>query len=337
MIRFPVEMGDVPLLKCISSSPMGPNVTETTQGIASGSKVAFEFDGQLTEYIDFINTNMTQASLRTMINNVFTIRCPPSINDARATPSITLVRDFESDCIYDDNPITDNAFCGQCSYMGNNLLYGNTGLGNYLCFAYRTSDIYLTTMTIYVKSNSDTSISVWAEIPFIPITDFAWHYTCLDIRAILVSRNSISSSASSLVIEHAWLNNKITNGLYVDAITTRTALPVGYEAMEIYPVDQSANNSCVFPFTYNGRSYSACTLDNNQMPICTDRLNNVYRCKVSSIEGVRRLYPAHQLLYNTLQVNYSTGGSNITIAFRYSDCFNPALIVASPSSVSISK
>ncbi|CAF4578219.1 unnamed protein product, partial [Rotaria socialis] len=54
------DMGDVPLLTCISTSSNVPNITEVVQGIASDSKIAFELDGQLTNYIDFINSNVTQ-------------------------------------------------------------------------------------------------------------------------------------------------------------------------------------------------------------------------------------------------------------------------------------
>ncbi|CAF4711461.1 unnamed protein product, partial [Rotaria magnacalcarata] len=63
IITFPEDMGDVPLLTCISTSSNVPNITEVVQGIASDSKIAFELDGQLTNYIDFINSNVTQADL----------------------------------------------------------------------------------------------------------------------------------------------------------------------------------------------------------------------------------------------------------------------------------
>jgi hypothetical protein len=59
IITFPNVMGDVPLVTCISTSTNTPNVTETVQGVASGSQIAFEFDGALTSYIDFVNGNIT--------------------------------------------------------------------------------------------------------------------------------------------------------------------------------------------------------------------------------------------------------------------------------------
>ncbi|CAF4930456.1 unnamed protein product, partial [Rotaria magnacalcarata] len=61
---------------CISTSSNVPNITEVVQGIASDSKIAFELDGQLTNYIDFINSNVTQADLSSEINNLFSIQCP---------------------------------------------------------------------------------------------------------------------------------------------------------------------------------------------------------------------------------------------------------------------
>ncbi|CAF5006567.1 unnamed protein product, partial [Rotaria socialis] len=45
IITFPEDMGDVPLLTCISTSSNVPNITEVVQGIASDSKIAFELDG----------------------------------------------------------------------------------------------------------------------------------------------------------------------------------------------------------------------------------------------------------------------------------------------------
>jgi hypothetical protein len=333
-ITFPVEMGDVPLLTCVSSSPNTPNVTEVVQGVASGSKIAFAFDGQLTDYIDF-TTNVTQANLYATINNVFGIQCPPSINNPIITTSIVYSQDFESNCVYDETPVRTNAFCGQCSFNGDTLLSSNTQTGNYLCFAYRILNNYVTTIDLGIQVNGDTTTTNWPSISFSPQADSLWHYTCIDIQATLIAQSSIASTVSSIVITNAWLTNDIKQGIYLDAVTIRTALPNGYEATTTYPVDQSANGSCVFPFYYNGNSYPACTLDNNNLPICADSNNVTYQCQMSSIEGVRRLYPAHQLVYNTLSVTSSSTNQQITTSFRYSDCVNPALVVPWPSSVNI--
>ena len=295
-------MGDVPLLTCISTSYNMPNVTEVVQGIGSGSKIAFELDGQLTNYIDFVNTNVTQPDLYSAINDLFSIKCPPSINNPGVTSSIVYSQDFESNCIYDDTPITTNAFCGKCSLNGNRLVNTNSRAGNYLCFAYRILNNYVASIDLKIQINDDTTTTIWPEISFSPRTDKVWHYTCIDVYNRLLSQSSISSSTTSIVIKDAWLNDNIKNGIYLDAVSIRSQLPQGYEDENTYPIDQSINASCVFPFYYNGNSYSACTLDNNNLPICVDSTNRTHQCKSSSIEGVRRLYPKHQLLYNTLQV-----------------------------------
>ena len=332
-ITFPQEMGNVPLLTCISSASSQPNITELTQGIESGTKVAFELDGQLTDYVDFVNTNVTQAQLTTLFNSLFSIQCPPSLIDPHSTPSIVYAQDFETNCVFDETPITTNAFCGQCSLNDHNIISGNMLAGSFLCFAYRIMNKYVVSMGLAVQINGDLTTIIWADIPFTHKADLLWHYTCIDIRSTLVSQGAILSTASSLVIRNAWLKNKIKQGIYLDAITIRNALPNGYETPNSYSIDQSSNGSCVFPFTYNGRTYTSCTLNSNNIPVCADSLNRVYQCQSSSIEGVRRLYPAHQVVYNTLQVAYTAVSSTITVAFRYSDCSAPNLFVSWPSAV----
>jgi len=330
-ITFPAEMGDVPLLTCISSSLNSPNVTEVTAGVDSGSKIAFALDGQLTDYIDFVNTNVTQAALRQAFNNIFSIQCPPSINDQTATPSIAYIQDFESNCVYDETPITTQAFCGQCSYNGNSLVSSNIASGHILCFAYRVLNQYVTSIGLVVQINGDSSSTVSTTINFSPKADLLWHYTCIDIRSTLISQSTISSTVSQLLIQDAWLNYNIKSGIFLDTISIRTALPVGYEDSSSYPVDQSANSSCVFPFNLNGNSYTACTLNSNNIPVCANALNQTFQCQSSSIEGVRRLYPKHQLVSNSLQVTYVPLTATITVAFRYSTCTAPTLFVAWPS------
>ncbi|CAF1349598.1 unnamed protein product, partial [Rotaria sp. Silwood1] len=102
IITFPVEMGDVPLLNVISTAVNEPNVTETVQGVASGTKLAFQLDGAMTRYLDFVNNNLTEANLTLAINELFTIRCPVSLNNPQATPSIVYVQEFEIGCIFDE-------------------------------------------------------------------------------------------------------------------------------------------------------------------------------------------------------------------------------------------
>ncbi|CAF0883189.1 unnamed protein product [Adineta steineri] len=81
IITFPPEMDNVLLLTCISTSTNPPNVTEIVQGVASGSQIAFEFDGQLTEYIGFTNNSINSSKLQSTFNEVFSIQCPISLNN----------------------------------------------------------------------------------------------------------------------------------------------------------------------------------------------------------------------------------------------------------------
>lgn len=334
IITFPIEMGNVPLLTCISSSTNPPNITEVVQGISSGSKIFFSLDDQFTSPIDFINTNVTQANLLTTFNNLFTIRCPPSINNAQIASSIVYLQDFETNCIYDTTPITINAFCGQCSKVDNLLVSGNTQSGNYLCFAYRLLNNYVISITTNIQINGDTIQTFWQDIPFTPIADQQWHYTCIDIRAQLISLSAITPSVSSITLLYAWLNREIRNGIIIDTVTVRKALPPGYENTNSTTTNPSLNSPCIFPFYYNGISYSQCTLDTNNQPICADSLNQTHSCFSSAIEGVRRLYPKHQLVYNTLKIQHAAANATINAYFRFSDCSNPSLLVPWPNSVS---
>jgi hypothetical protein len=337
IITFPSEMGDVPLVTCISTSTNAPNVSETVQGVASGSELAFEFDGALTNYIDFVNGNITQTIVQSIFNQLFSVQCPISLYNAEVTSAIVYVEDFETNCLYDETSITSTAFCGQCSYIGNTLVNGNTYPGNYLCFAYKLLNTYVILIDLGIEINGDTTTIYYPSISFIPKADSLWHYTCIDVLTQLSAQSSIYSSASSFVINYAWLDRSIANGIIIDTITVRTALPTGYEDESLYPIDEpSSSYSCVFPFYYNGQQYSACTLDNNNLPICANGQNQTYQCQSSSIEGVRRLYPKHQLVYNTLQVAFSSSNQTIDVSYRYSDCSTPTLIVPIPVSVNFS-
>lgn len=333
LVRFPTAMGDVPLLTCIGSSSNQANITEMTAGVASGEKVAFVLDGQVSSYVDFVNTNVTQTTLKSVLNELFSIRCPPSLNDPLSTPSIVYAQDFELNCVFDETSIRTNAFCGQCSSNDNSLVSVNSNAGRYLCFAYRILNQYVTFIGVGVQVNGDTTTTFWADIPFTPTADLNWHYTCVDIQNELITQGTILTTDSSLVIKYAWLKNKIKSAIFLDTITIRNGLPSGYESASSIPIDQSVNGSCVFPFTYNGQTYSTCTLDSNNIPICADQSNNVLRCRSSSIEGARRLFPKHQLVFNTLQATYASQTGTLTADFRYNDCSVPNLMSTSPSSV----
>jgi len=334
VITFPVEMGNVPLLTVITTSSNPANVTEIIPGVASGSKIAFHLDGATTRYMDLINSSSTSSNVSTVFDELFSIRCPVSMNNQQATPSIVYVQDFETNCVYDETPMATRAFCGKCSLVGNTLVSSNTRGADYLCFAYRLLNSYVTEIALSIQLNGDTKTTYWPSITFTPVADKLWHYTCLNVRSILNAQSSTYSSASSMVITGAWLNRNVLQGIMIDTVTVRTSLPIGYEDRSLYPIDQASNSSaCVFPFYYNGQSYTSCTLDINNLPICADASNQTYSCQSVSIEGVRRLYPKRQLVYNTLQVNHNRNTSTIDVTFRYSDCSTPTLISILPSTV----
>jgi hypothetical protein len=103
-VTFPVEMGDVPPLTIISSAFVSPqNATEVVKGNASNLKLAFELDGATTHFLDFWNDEITDEVLQNEFGELFTIRCPPSLNNQEATPSIIYVQEFETGIVYDEH------------------------------------------------------------------------------------------------------------------------------------------------------------------------------------------------------------------------------------------
>ncbi|CAF5163889.1 unnamed protein product, partial [Rotaria magnacalcarata] len=157
--------------------------------------------------------------------------------------------EFETGCTYDDTSIRSNAFCGQCSLTGNTLVSGNTRSANYLCFAYKILNSYVSEIGLTIQVNGDTTNTYWTSISFSPIADKLWHYTCVDVRAAVSSQSSVYSSAYLFVITSAWLNQNIRQGIMIDTVTLRTVLPNGYEDRSLYPIDGASNMSlCTFPF-----------------------------------------------------------------------------------------
>ncbi|CAF4657274.1 unnamed protein product [Rotaria sp. Silwood1] len=114
-VTFPVEMGDVPPLTVISTGFSGTvNATEIIRGVPSASKIAFQLDGAITNYLNFRDDDITSAILTNEFKNLFNIRCPPSLNDPQVAPTVVYSDEFEEPSPYDDTfTIEDMAFCGR--------------------------------------------------------------------------------------------------------------------------------------------------------------------------------------------------------------------------------
>lgn len=329
-------MGDVPLLEVLSDGQRIANVSELVRGVANASRIAFQLDGSSTRLVDM--TNVTDESLTSTLNDLFSIRCPSSLNRIESSSSIVYLQDFENNCRFDERRLTEQAFCGQCSSISNVLVSGNSRSADLLCFAYRILNSYVNEIVVSVRINDDTTNTFRSSIEFNPVADRYWHYTCVDVRRELSSRSSIYSSSTSFVIVDAWINRFVRQGLMIDTISLRTSLPIGYEERRLYPIDKSSTNyvngSCVFPFYYNGQLNGACTSDPFGRPVCADENNQTYPCQSTSIEGLRRLFPRKQILWNSLKVNHNSSNSTVRVSFRYNDCSTSSLISVQPTSVS---
>lgn len=336
-ITFPIEMGDVSLLTIISTAFSNPQyATENVQGVASGAKLAFRLDGATTNYLNFRTSVVTNTMLTDAFNQLFTIQCPPSLYDQQASSSIVYVNEAETATSYNDSVIvTDIAFCGRNAITNGLLVTSNTLPADYMCFAYKISlNTFAATMIFEVQSDGDSSTHTYEYIGIQLNQDGRWHYTCINLLDMLQQHSVAYWSIGTFLIMSVRLQN-YQSGTMFDTVTLRTSLPNGYEDQNVvYTTDQTSSGQCIFPFVYNDRTYFTCTLNENNMPICGSGLNTTFYCQNSSIEGVRRLYPKYQVLYNSLSITHSTANKMVDISFRYTSCETPTLIETLPPGVS---
>ncbi|CAM4838515.1 unnamed protein product [Rotaria magnacalcarata] len=333
-VTFPVEMGDVSLLTVISTAFERPQTAaEIVQGIASRSKIAFRLNGATTSYLDFEANAVTESTLRSEFMNLFNIRCPPSLNNRHATPSIVHVNEFEvSNSFNETFNIEDQAFCGRSALTSSRqcLVCENTFIADYFCFAYKITTGNLIFLNYLVQS--DDNQPVFERISLNINSDSRWHYKCINLRDTLESYSFTYLSVTSFLIIQVKLDNVVPPMIMIDTVTLRTSLPTGYEEDSIIlSTDQSSSGVCSFPFFYNNQNHSSCILDADAMPICGLTSNVTYYCQNSSIEGVRRLYPKYQLLYNSFSITFLMSNRTIDISFRYTSCMSPSLIEVLPS------
>ena len=341
-IIFPVEMGDVPHLMVISSTSVNPlNATEIVTGIPSGSKLAFQLDGATTHYLDFWNENITNELLQNEFRELFTIRCPPSLNNEQVTSSIVYVNDFETSNSYDEaSSLADSAFCGRnrATYSSStlSLITGNQLPAKYMCFAYKIPTGTTIVMNFVVLDDQallpPTPVNI--SMDSLLITDGRWHYKCIDLVHMFGNYDPFFLFFDYIIITEAGLQSFLADVMF-DTVTLRTEEPpIGYEDEYIISsTDQASSNPCVFPFLYNGQYYNKCTLDENDLPICRSTSGQTFYCQSSSIEGVRRLFPKYQLLSNQFNVKHLVDNRTIDVSFRYTDCNTPTLIKPLPSNV----
>lgn len=322
-------MGDVPpftyISKAYNQTQLG---IEIVRGVASNSKVAFQLDGAITNYLNFRDDNITDAILETEFKNLFTIRCPPSLNNLETTLSIVYAEEFESASSYDQTTygLKDVTFCGRGALRNANqyMIYGNTLAADYMCFAYKIKIGNSMTMNLLVES--DGNPGVLESIPMNLNADSNWHYKCLNLRDTLEQHSFMYLAVNTFVVTRANLSTFTPYDILVDTVTLRDSEPMGYEdESTLLDTDHSGTGHCTYP---------SCILDDNNEPICGFNGNNRLYCQNSSIEGVRRLLPKYELLDNLFQVRHSQVNHTIDITFRYKACLSPTLARVIPTAVS---
>lgn len=336
-VTFPVEMGDVPPLTVIS---VAFNQTQTsveiTRGSASNTKLALQLDGATTSYLNFRDDNITNSILTNEFLNLFTIRCPASLNNPQQTPSIVYAEEFESGNSYNNEvyDIREMAFCGKDSLRNSSqyLVFGNTFSADYLCFAYKISQGNSITMNFLIENDGNPPIL--ENIPMNFKSDSRWHYQCIELRDMLETYSLTYLTVSTFIIHRINVSSFSPFSVMIDTVSLRNVLPIGYEDdLALNWTDRSSIGQCSFPFNYRGKTYSSCVLDENNDPICGFNGNIKYYCQNSSIEGLRRLFPKYQLLDNSLQINHLQFNQTIDFSFRYTQCQSPSLIKLQPSNV----
>ena len=122
-VTFPMEMGDVQPLTMISKAfNQTQTSVEIVRGVSPGPKLALQLDGATTSYLNFRDDNITDAILTEEFQNLFKIRCPPSLNNPQLAPSIVYVEEFESSISSDQTlDVTDVSFCGRGSMRNSTL------------------------------------------------------------------------------------------------------------------------------------------------------------------------------------------------------------------------
>lgn len=336
-ITFPVEMGDVPPLTVISVAfNQSQTSVEITRGNASNTKLAFQLDGATTTYLNFRDDNITNAILTDEFLNLFTIRCPSSLNNLQQNPSIVYAEEFESGNSYNNElyDIREMSFCGKNSLRNSSqyLVFGNTISADYLCFAYKITQGNSITMNFFIEN--DGNPPVLENIPMNLKSDSQWHYQCLDLRNMLENYSPTYLTVTTFIIQRINVSSFSPFTVMIDTVSLRNNLPIGYEDdLVLNYTDRSAIGQCSFPFSYQGKSYSSCVLDENNDPICGLNGNIKYYCQNSSIEGLRRLFPKYQLLDNSLQINHLQSNQTIHFSFRYTQCQSPSLIKLKPTIV----
>lgn len=329
-------MGDVPLLTVISQGSNRPQeATEYIQGVASGTKIAFRLDGARTNYLDYQYEELTESTIRSEFLNLFNIRCPPSLNNPQASPLIVYVNEFENSDSYDQTSIiNDMAFCGHSAFTASNgsLVEGNMQTADYMCFAYKVVSQDYIIMHFFVQSDEDPP--VMEEIQLDVTGDSHWHYRCLNLRQTLQEHDYRYLSVTTFVIQQIYINSYTPSTVNIDTFTLRNSMPIGYEEEHTNELfDQSSIGQCTFPFLYNGQNHSSCIIDENNMPFCGFISNVKLYCQNSSVEGVRRLRPRHQLLVNSLHIIHTPINYSIDFTFLYMACESPSLIEVLPSTV----
>lgn len=330
-------MGDVPSLTVISVEyNQTRNGTEIVPGVSTGLYTAFELDGGVTSYFNFRDDNITDAMLTNEFKALFTIRCPLSLYNDQIAPSIVYSEEFESSGTFDESlDIRDMAFCGRGALRNSSqyLVRSNTLVANYMCFAYKLATGVSITLNFLIENDGNTP--VLENIPMTLQADSKWHYKCFDIETMLIQYSLTYLTVTTSIIMEVTINSFAPSTVMIDTVTLRNAEPIGYEDDTILPwTEKSTSGPCVFPFVYNGKSYSTCALDENNQPICGLNGNQQFLCHNSSIEGVRRLFPKYQLLQSSLQINHDANNHTIGVSFRYASCMSPSLIKVLPATVS---
>jgi len=119
-----------------------------------------------------------------------------------------------------------------------------------------------------------------------------WHYKCVNLYNAFTQAHGLSYTAASLTLHQVWVSN--VYDLYIDAVSVRRALPLGYSGYLFYYL--------------------------NSIKCANNNLVNISNIDESSFSYSRRLFPNMQTVFNTLNVKKTTSNNTITMYYRPNNC-----------------
>jgi hypothetical protein len=68
---------------------------------------------------------------------------------------------------------------------------------------------------------------IGTRLNVVTVSDQMWHYMCVNLYNAFTQTHGSSYTAASLILHQVWVSEDVTD-LYIDAVSVRRAIPLGY-------------------------------------------------------------------------------------------------------------